>query len=265
MINNISVCGDSFATGVGLPEETCFEDFFGGLVAKEFGLPLNVYARSGCCNFTIYLQIKKIIENYKNYGNLPLVLISITYHERYLLPIGDDIIDSDLDLSYVDYHNYPPYSDGSRPKRDMSFESKTPKLFSQTLTNINLFLEEKPSGAHFSSFQILPKRKLELVRDYSFEVGDEKIKKEYDNAILTKGHLLLKNMNIPHIFMVNSMDSYSHLPQENVCHIDWGQKCLNYPDRFGSGHCDERGHIEVFESLKNKCKTLIDKHEISLL
>ena len=36
MVKEVLVCGDSFACGSGLPEETAYENSFGGLVAKHF-------------------------------------------------------------------------------------------------------------------------------------------------------------------------------------------------------------------------------------
>jgi hypothetical protein len=258
MIESVVVCGDSFATGVGIPPDRCYEDFFGGLVAEELNLPLRVFARSGCCNFTIFLQVKKVIEQYKFSEIKPLVLISVTYHERYLIPIVDKINGDDLDLKYVQYKEYEPYSEHSTPQRKLEFElSDESKFVSQTLSNINLYLSGQPSGAIKKSFDAVPKHKYNSLMNFVADIDNEKIKCEYDNAIITKAHLLLKNNNIPHIFMVSHSDQYQHLNQENVAAIDWGYLCQKFPDNLGSGHCDENGHKEVFEILKPKVEELL--------
>lgn len=265
-MDSVVVCGDSFATGVGIPTERCYEDFFGGLIAKEFNLPLRVFARSGCCNFTIFLQVKKVIEQYRYSEIKPIVLISVTYHERYLIPIVDNISYEDLDLKYVQYMEYEPYSEMSKPQRKLEFElAEEPKFVSQTLSNINLYLEGNPFGATTKSFDAIPRNRYNSLMNFVTDVDNEKIKYEYDNAIITKAHLLLVNNNIPHIIMSTHDTVYSHLNQKNVAIVDWGGLCKKFPDNLGTGHCDEDGHNEVFKILKPKVKDLIYGKEISLL
>jgi hypothetical protein len=258
MIESVIVCGDSFATGVGLPPEKCYEEFFGGLVAKDLNLPLRVFGRSGCCNFTIFLQVKKVIEQYKDRVIKPLVLISVTYHERYIIPIVDNITQDDLDLKYVQYKEYEPYSETSTPQRKIEFDlADEAKLMSQTLTNINQYLSGKPSGAVKKSFDAISKQKYDSLINFITDVDNERLKYEHDNAIITKAHLLLVNNNIPHIIMPSHDLMYSHLNQKNVAIVDWGHFCKKYPDNLGSGHCDEQGHKEVFEILKPKIEELL--------
>ena len=258
MVESIVVCGDSFATGVGISPERCYEDFFGGLVAKEFNLPLRVFARSGCCNFTIYLQVKKVIEQYQHSEIKPLVLISVTYHERYLIPIVDNLKREDLDLKNIQYMDYEPYSEISKPRRKLEFElADKPKFISQTLTNIDLYLNGKPSGAVTKSFDVVLRSKYNSLMNFITDVDNEKIKYEHDNAMITKAHLLLLNNNIPHIIMSTHNDLYRHLKQENVAIVDWGNLCQRFPDNLGTGHCDENGHKEVFDILKPKVEELL--------
>jgi hypothetical protein len=258
MVESIVVCGDSFGTGVGIPPERCYEDFFGGLVAKEFNLPLRVFARSGCCNFAIFLQIKKVIEQYESSEIKPLVLVSVTYHERYMIPIVDTVNYGDLDLKYIQYKEYEPYSDFSTPQRKIEFElADKPKFVSQTLTNINLYLQGHGAGGTTTSFDAVPKHKYDSLMNFVADIDNQNIKREYDNALITKAHLLLKNNNIPHIMMVSHIHPYLHLNQENVAVVDWGGLCQRFPDNLGSGHCDENGHIEVLKILKPKVEELL--------
>lgn len=141
MIDTVAVCGDSFGVGSGLPLETCYENSFGGIVAKKLNLPLKVYARSGCCNYVIYLQVKKIIEQFHKLQHKPLVLITFTHHSRIVFPFDSTKLTTHVDLSNVEYKSYAPYSKYSTPTRPVEFElSATPNLTSETISNLNLCL-----------------------------------------------------------------------------------------------------------------------------
>ena len=266
MIDCIAVCGDSFGTGVGLPFDRRYEDLFGGLASSEYNLPLRVFARSGCCNMTIYLQVKKVIEQYQGREEKPLVLLSVTYHERYLIPIVDKIGYDDVDLKYINYIDYDPYSDFSDPRRKLEFEiADKPKFVSETLTNIALHLSGKPSGAGNRVFEPLPLEKYKKLMDYVVNIDNERVKFEYDNAIITKAHLLMKREDIPHIIMATHDDHYLHIDQKNVAIVNWGDLCRKYPDDMGTGHCDKNGHEEAFKILKPKIEFLLNEQKVSLL
>lgn len=247
MVNHIAVCGDSFGTGSGLPDDRCYEDFFGGLISKHFNLPLKVYARSGCCNFVIFLQVKKIIEEFEKTKQKPFVVITTTYHERFSVPI-EDLKYHELDLSYVDYKNYTPYTPWAKPQRPIEFDIKEPKIFSQTMTNINLFL----SRGYWTDtmFNIIDKKKLKILQDYYLNSFSPHIKQVYDYALISHMHLLLKQKNIPHLIMVSHKINHQQIPQSNIVEIDWGNICQQYPDKLGTGHCDERGHQLAFDKMK---------------
>lgn len=263
---SVVVCGDSFGCGIGLSPERAYEDYFGGLVSKELNLPLRVFARSGCCNFTIYLQVKEVIEQYKGSFKKPLVLISMTYHERYMLPISDQLTSSDLDIKNVQYLEFEPYSETSNPQRKLEFDvKKESKLSSQTLTNIMLYLKDIPSGSPYNSLKVIDLEKYKLFLNSKIEINDSEIKKEYDNAILTKAHILLKNEGIPHILMSTDLPQFLHIDQDNVAIVDWGHFCMKYPDNIGSGHCDEMGHKEVFNILLPKIEKLINYEKNNIL
>jgi hypothetical protein len=136
---------------------------------------------------------------------------------------------------------------------------------SQTLSNINLYLNGHSFGPTNDSFDLITKRKYDSLINYVVDIDNEKIKFEYDNAIITKAHLLLNNYDIPHIIMAPHSTHYEHINKKNVAVIDWGELCKKYPDNLGSGHCDELGHKEVLEILKPKIENLLNEKKISIL
>jgi hypothetical protein len=253
-IDCIAVCGDSFATGSGLPPENCYEDMFGGIISKTLNLPMKVYARSGCCNFSIFLQVKKIIEQFHLKEHTPLVIVSLTHHSRLLFPIDGTKLEINLNLSNLDYLNYHPYSEASQPRRPLEFKlDKDPQLISETISNIGLCL----SGHHMApgdQFVNIMERKWEALRLYFEELYDDGIKREYDNALALMMHNMLVETNLPHVIMGFGKYIHRFIDQKNFADIHWGSICLNHPDRQGSGHCDETGHMIVANTLLPICQ-----------
>jgi hypothetical protein len=249
MVSSIAVCGDSFGCGNGLPDNICYEKSFGGLVAEHYRLPLHVYARSGCCNFVIYLQTKKIIEQYKNKKEKPFVLITTTHHSRFVMPVNSTSEYREYNLSDVDYLRYPPYNykDGTTA-RPLEFElSKKPKLISETISNFIWYSEKGAANLEYLFDGILDK--IDAVKTYFSEIYDDNIKQEYDSALILKMHIELKESNIDHIIMDPNKHQSRFIAPKNYFHNDWGYYSRKFPDKNGSGHCDERGHQTVAYGL----------------
>jgi len=247
MVNCIATCGDSFGTGSGLPLDICYEKSFAGVVAEHYQLPQKVYARGGCCNFTIYLQVKKVIQRYledKQFNLIetdkfkPFVLITMTHHERLIIPLDDGLKFTNPDISQIDYKNYMPYQSdfGNRP---MEFASTSTRLLTQTITNLEVLLKEK-AGSAIREFNDLEKNKLNTLGLYYTDIFDTAIKKEYDDALIITIHSMLKFHNIPHLILTYAPSEI--INRENRFDIHWGEYTLRYPDDGGSGHCNEEGN-----------------------
>lgn len=246
MVNCIATCGDSFGTGSGLDVDVCFEKSFAGVTAEHFNLPQLVYARGGCCNFTIFLQVKKVLSQIEQDRNFkPIVVITTTNHERMIIPIDDGLKYVIPDISQVDYKSYMPY-DPKAGNRPVPFESGPTRLLTQTITNVDLLLKTRTGSMkmHFEDVEI---EKLETLGKYYSDIFDTAIKKEYDNAIIVYMHLLLKNMQIPHVILGYQLPSV--IDQKNKLEIMWGHYSKLYPDKGGSGHCDEVGNKIVGDIL----------------
>jgi hypothetical protein len=252
MVTSVSVCGDSFGCGSGLPLESCYEQSFGGLVADNLKIPLKVYARSGCCNFVISLQVKKIIDQNIDTVDKPLVLITTTHHSRFTMPVGSGHSYQHYDLSDVDYMRYPPYSSkGNSKPRPLEFNiSKKPKLISDTISNFVWYTEKGADNLGYLFTELRPK--MDSARRYLAEIYDDTIKQTYDTALILKMHLDLKHAGIPHIIMSPDTHNLRVMDNINFFENNWGFYSKNYPDTMNSGHCNEVGHILVANKLIEK-------------
>jgi len=250
MVTHIAVCGDSFGVGAGLPDKTSFEDNFSGVVSKYFDLPQRIYARSGCCNMTIFLQVEKIIEQTKSDpAYKPLVLITTTYHERIIFPLDDGFKYRRPDLSDVEYLSYVPYAPETGPDvcRPLEFNtSSNPRLITETISNIEYYQNGKSPGIK-QLFLKVNSNKFEAIKKYFLELFDTGIKKTYDDSLFVHMHLLLKYHNIPHVLMGHRHPKVIS-PENNLEH-SWGIYTNQYPDTRGSGHCNEIGNRLVGENI----------------
>lgn len=249
MVNVLATCGDSFGCGVGLEQEICFEKSFAGLVAEHFNLPQEVFARAGCCNYTIHLQVKKVIEKYIRSENWkPFVLITATNHNRIFIPLRDQGNYKQPDLKHVDYEGYYPYSDKLvKTPRKPPFETETAEYISETIGNI---LEYQAGRAPhlIDLFGKLYKGKIEALGPYFLELYDEAVKNDYDQSLYAGMHLKLKEYNIPHLIMDHN-NQYLNKMVKEFLQFNWGDYTRRYPDKFGSGHCNEEGNRVVSQRV----------------
>lgn len=253
VIDCVAVCGDSFACGAGMPDETCFESSFGGIISTRLALPLKVYARPGCCNYTIYLQVKKVIEQHQHKEHSPLVLVSLTNHSRLIFPINSTNLDTNPNLASVDYLSYTPYSKHSRRRREIPFaQNPIPNYTSETISNMGLCL----AGSHLkkeANYSMIYERKWKAISMYFEELYDDGIKREYDESLVVMMHVLLKEHGIPHVILGHGRYTFRHIPNPHFVDIHWGEISSKHPDKVNSGHCDENGHRIVAERLLGPC------------
>jgi hypothetical protein len=240
MVTHLATCGDSFGCGHGLPNETAYETSFAGVVADHFKLPQKVYARSGCCNFTIYLQVKKIIEQtQRSSAYRPLVLITTTFHERLIFPLDNGAKYTTPTLSDVDYLSYTPYFNNTRP---LEFEANRPRLATETISNLHYYQTGKADNLA-KLFVNVNRKKLKAIDQYYSYLFDTGIKKEYDEALFVTMHRMLVSASLPHVIMAFTPPSI--ISPENALHNDWGFYSKHHPDPLGSGHCDALGNFKV--------------------
>ena len=249
MVNEIVVCGDSFGCGIGLPFKHCFEKSFGGLISQQYNVPHTVYARSGCCNYVIYLQVKKVIEDYKH-KDKPVVLVTTTNHSRFVFP--SDHADSgynNYSLEDVAYTLHEPYSGREHVyKRPLPFTPKSkPKLVSETVSNFVYYFKGKAPNLEYLFSNV--KEKLSAIKSFYEELYDDSIKQDYDSGVILMMHMMLKEAGFPHVIMSPNPHQDRFIDKKNYLQNNWGTYSQKYPDVMGSGHCDEQGHIEVAEKI----------------
>ena len=249
MVKEVAICGDSFACGSGMDTKYCFERSFGSLVANSLDASYKIYARGGCCNYVIYLQVQQVIEDYK-YKDKPLVLISTTNHSRFTFP-SDHVTKAynNYTLADVEYHLHEPYCvrDGWH-RRDIPFKaSKTPKLISETISNFLHFASGQGPNLEYLFKDV--NTKFAAIKTFYEELYDDSIKQTNDIGLILMMHMMLKEAGFPHVIMSPDQHQNRFIVKENFLHNDWGVYSRKYPDKINSGHCDERGHVEVAEKI----------------
>lgn len=247
-ISHLAVCGDSFAVGAGMQLDRCFEDSFGGVVAERLQVPLKVYARSGACNFLIYLQVKKVAEQSRSSDGTPLVLINLTSYSRIFFPYDSREIRTSIDLGDVDYHSYHPYHDRSKPKRPLEFTpSDKPNFTSETISNVGLKLHGNMES--LTKMSEVSKRKWQAISMYFEELYDDAVKMETDAALAAAMHLMLENEKIPHIFLGIDQKRYPLVPKDMFLEVNWHDIGAIHPDPAKTFHCNATGHGIVADSI----------------
>lgn len=249
MVKQVVVCGDSFACGSGMEASHCFEKSFGALVADELNVPYKIYARGGCCNYVIYLQVKQAIEDFGG-KEKPLVLISTTHHSRFTFP-SDHVTNAynNYTLADVEYHLHEPYSvHCGLDRREIPFTpSKEPKLISETLSNF--FHYQSGEGPNLKYLFKDLDAKLAAIKTFYAELYDDSIKQTNDSGLILMMHMMLKDAGFPHVIMTPNNHSDRFIDKKNYLQNDWGVYSRKYPDPRNSGHCDERGHIQVADKI----------------
>jgi hypothetical protein len=254
MVDFVATCGDSFACGSGLLDSECFEKSFGGLAADHLGVPQRVIARAGCCNFTIWLQIKHVVNEWAK-GKKPFVIVSMTNSARtvWYKPFSQPAPGTQPTIEHLNYEDYSPYDVHTAEHFRRPIPVATNHIMqSETLSNLDTFFDQKIKATWPQFDRHEPNARLKTLRDWVADFFSFEIKQEYDNGILLQGHLLLKKHNIPHVFMGWQPDLQNLMDENNYAPVDWGHWSRHHPDPKGTGHCDKRGHEEVFKIIQPK-------------
>lgn len=252
--------GDSFSVGVGLDVRSIPSKTFSGILAKNNNMSLSMLGRAGCDMFTIYLQVRKLIKIGE--GQNPLAVISLTWPDRVSFPVKEANY-LDIDLQYVDYTSYVPYRDAPEIKPGFSL-AKTPKLFSNTLLDIDRMIQGKPYNK--DGMQVLSREQKKALEYYITYIHNAHIKREQDTALAIYMHILLKQANIPHVFLdpvdyfltqPEKPGTYNIDPEYFITH-NWYDYAAKYPDLQGTSHINEEGHQVVAQLIQEH----LDKHNI---
>jgi hypothetical protein len=259
----IIVCGDSFNIGIGCWDLTTQP--YGSLLAKHLNIPLINLAKGSSTNLSIWLQVKYAFENL-NAGPDDLILVNETSSERInWFPDGYEHNHEITNLD-VNYHQYPPYGPNSYhqilPQHPMQNDpGYKGKMITENMRGVVDYIDNfvdngiDQHGSYYSRLAEEPVQRVKLVKDFYLTVYDESISQIQSRALMTMCHVYLKNKNARHLMLLPYPGMYINLMDEsNTVQVDWGQLAVKYPDQIPSGHADERGHIEVFNTVLTKLK-----------
>jgi len=258
-MKNIIICGDSFSIGIGCHDLK--NEPYGSLLSKRLDRNLINMAKGSSSNFSIFLQVKYIIEKY---SEIDFVCVAPTsYNRTEWFPENYKNKKMDLNNTDVNYHQYPPYHRNSyiekleNPMKDD--KNYTGEMFTENFYGIIDYVDtiikpKKNNTDYFAKFNTERPERLKLLYDYYFEIFDERIQRQYDIGVIVMSHLLLKNKNINHLIL--SDDSYfsSFVPEENLVPVNWGLLSLNYPDDLKTLHTSSEGQKMVYELILKKLK-----------
>jgi hypothetical protein len=255
-MKNLVICGDSFSIGIGC--HNLKDEPYGSLLAKDLGLNLINLAKGSSTNLSISLQVKYAVENIKD---IELLIVGNTcYHRTEWFPENakENIEINNLN---VNYHQYPPYGEGTYPYLLENPMGSHPNYLGELLTEnwygvidyVDNFLDKGIGNpVYFSKFKNERPEKMQLLRDYYFEIFDSRIQRQYDIGIIIKSHVLLKNRGINHFVLTNDIEFNDYIPNENIVNVDWGKLSIMYPDDLKSLHTSFEGHKNVFNIVKDK-------------
>lgn len=243
--------GDSFSVGVGLNIQSIPQATYAGILASQHNMSLSLLGRAGCDMFTIYLQVRKLIK--LSVGQGPLAIISLTWPNRYSFAT-EEVDFLDVDLKNVDYLSYTPYRDalainpGLKPGFDFT---SSPKIFSNTLLDINGLLKGQTHNK--DGMQVLSREQKKALEYYITYLHNDHVKREQDTALAVYMHILLKQANIPHVFLdpVNyfytqpEKDTTNSIEEKYFIPHNWYDFSHRYPDEQGTSHINEEGHKVV--------------------
>lgn len=184
-MKKLGVCGDSYMASMAFDENNLdngYDKHFTELLAKKLKWDIVTFARAGCSNQIIRLQIDEIIKEKPD-----CVIILTTMPDRVELPIKDSKEYFYLDGLYnIDYRKCPNVS-----STNIKFDEIDPKIISTTIND--LFINYK---VRFN------KKEIEMLKFWYQRFFDEKWKQQQDSWIISNGLRKLQDNNIK-FFCVN--------------------------------------------------------------
>jgi len=255
-MKNLVICGDSFSIGIGCKDLN--NEPYGSLLAKKLNLNLINLAKGSSTNLSISLQIKHAIENI---SNIDMLLIAPTcYHRTEWFPEDADIR-KPLNNLNTNYHQYPPYGEGTYInllEHPMKNDSRyTGEMLTENWHGIidfvdNILDKNIKDSNYFKKFKKERPERMRLLKQYYLEFFDARIQRHYDMGVIIKSHVLLCNKKINNYILTHDHDFNEYIPSENLIYVNWGDLSIKYPDPLGSLHTSFEGHIQVYNNILGK-------------
>jgi len=266
-MGKIIICGDSFSIGIGCKD--LLKDSYGPLLAKHYGRDLLNFAKGSSTNYSIFLQAKYAIENIKD---IDLLIISDTCPHRVNFFKGKEQLRRSQDMWThppltnldVNYHEYPPYGEGTYPQVIPHPYKDNPK-YKGTLNTENWHgvvnycenFERTINRPYFNKFKG-DKERLYLLLQYYLEIFDIGIQTTYDEGILFLAYNMAVAKGIPTLVAAEKETLAALIKDSDYVRLSWGELALEYPDDLKSAHTSEEGHKKAFSTVANH----IDKYKL---
>lgn len=186
-MKTLGVCGDSFMSAISFNPndlDNGHGKHFTELLREKLGWNVVTYARGGCSNQTIRLQIDEIIKHRPD-----LVIIGLTSPDRFEYPIYNlttkhyfdkfkeefktNMYEANNGLYNIDYVGFPDKS-----SEHGGFEVITPKMVSETLNNFFWNNQSK---------ETLNKSEIKILEDWFGRFYDFNWKVQQDSWIISNG------------------------------------------------------------------------------
>jgi hypothetical protein len=257
-MGKLVICGDSFSVGIGCRD--LHNEPYGSLLSNKLDKKLINLARGSSSNFSIMLQVKYAIENYKD---IDLLCIGVTSYDRTEWFNEDSEYQHfDVNLTDVNYHQYPPYGETTyisllenplkndpKYKGDMLVEN-----YLGIIEYVNYITERNGEKIeYYKKFMDEPIGKMNLLKQYYLEIFDIGIKRMYDFGLITMCHSMLKKHNINHLILTHEPNELSpFIDINNMVHVDWGLLSIEHPDDLPSLHTSKEGHKIVYNQILKK-------------
>lgn len=227
-MKRLFVCGDSWFT----TDPNNRTQSFAGRLCSDYGMQLHSFARVGCSNFAIALQVDQAIKHAQHFKppfDTPAILIGPTTPDRIELPIIDDSIWAKT-REFFSWRGWFDYQPGVYIKRrglanvkygrnDLSTQNdflKDPTIISESLNN--LAFDE--SGAK-EAYQLDTERK-DALKSYMVNLYDTYVKRQYDSWIISDAIRRVQAAGIPYLVYTAALydgdyiDDLAWVPRENL-------------------------------------------------
>lgn len=255
-MNNLVICGDSFNIGIGC--HNLEKEPYGNLLSSKLNKNLINLAKGSSSNFSISLQIKYALENI---SNIDLMCIGVTtYNRTEWFAEGYDF-KGEIKNTDVNYHQYPPYGKDSY-KYIISNPMQNDKRYNGKLLteNFNSVIDyvdncmDNPNwqSNYYARFDSEGRDKMKLLKDYYLNIFDDQIQRQYDMGCIVMSHILLKNKEIPHLFLTYDRGFDEYISDVNIVDVDFMKLSHQYPDDMGTMHTSHIGHEIVYNSIIKK-------------
>lgn len=178
-MKKLGICGDSFMASMAFDENNLDNGYgkhFTELLAKKMKFEIITFARYGCSNQSIRLQMEEIIKE-----NPYLVIIGTTSIDRLEIPINNKKLYQNYNSIYnIDYSN-----NLNKSSDHINFKKIDPTLYSLTFNDI-----------FFGNKYNFNEKDINLFKDYFDRMYDLNWKRQQDTWIISDGLRKLQDNNI---------------------------------------------------------------------